>query len=107
MSFIAVCDQCNKRQSYDFSHEQSLIRARFNGWLIESDKKLCGVCRFKLDEESDSIWDEIENVDGSDIDRVTVELMERGGTDAILGRFLRDKIAEYWATVDPVSCAND
>jgi hypothetical protein len=52
--------------------------------------------------------DEIETVDGSDIDRVLGELYARGGSDAILGRFLRDKLAEYWATVDPesnVTCA--
>jgi hypothetical protein len=57
---------------------------------------------------SDEFWDEIESVDGSDIDRVLNELSERGGADAILGRFLRDKLAEYWAEVDPesnVTCA--
>ena len=48
--------------------------------------------------------DEIEDVNGSDIDRVLNELKARGGPDAILGRFLCDKLREYWATVDPESC---
>ncbi|HEX7313317.1 MAG TPA: hypothetical protein VF297_05325 [Pyrinomonadaceae bacterium] len=48
-------------------------------------------------------YDELEDVDGSDVDRVTAELIARGGPDAILGRFLRDKIAEYYATIDPES----
>lgn len=51
--------------------------------------------------------DEVEAVDGSDIDRVVNELVARDGADAILGRFLRDKLAEYYATVDPVACVND
>jgi hypothetical protein len=51
--------------------------------------------------------DEIEDVDGSDVDRVLNELDARGGADAILGRFLRDKLLEYWATVDPTSCVGD
>ncbi|MDQ3802517.1 MAG: hypothetical protein M3416_01480 [Acidobacteriota bacterium] len=53
---------------------------------------------------ADIFDDEIEDVDGSDLDRVVNELIERGGPDAILGRFLRDKVAEYYATVDPESC---
>ena len=55
----------------------------------------------------DDLWDEIESVDGSDIDRVLNELKGRGGADAVLGRFLRDKLAEYWATVDPECCVTD
>ena len=50
------------------------------------------------------VWDEIETVDGSDIDRLINELNTRGGADAILGRFLRDKLNEYWSTVDPECC---
>lgn len=53
---------------------------------------------------SDIFDDEIEGVDGSDVDRVVNELVARGGADAILGRFLRDNLSEYWATVDPESC---
>lgn len=49
------------------------------------------------------VHDEIEIVDGSDIDRLTDELRARGGADAILGRFLADKLGEYWATFDSVS----
>lgn len=48
--------------------------------------------------------DEIEDVDGSDVDRVVNELIARGWPDAILGRFLRDKLSEYWSTIDPESC---
>ena len=55
----------------------------------------------------DSFDDELEGVDGSDVDRVTNELIARGGADAVLGRFLRDKICEYYATVDPESCVAD
>ena len=57
--------------------------------------------------QDSDFWDEIEAVDGSDIDRVVNELIARGGADAILGRFLRDKIAEYYATVDPESLTAD
>lgn len=60
------------------------------------------------DEPTTDIFDdEIEDVDGSDVERVVNELTARGGPDAILGRFLRDKLAEYYTAVDPESCVGD
>lgn len=46
----------------------------------------------------------LDGVDGSDIDRVVNELIARGGADATLGRFLRDKISEHNADVDSEIC---
>jgi len=62
----------------------------------------------KLQTMPDSILhDEIETVDRSDIDRLLAELNKRGGAYAILGRFLQDKLAEYWATLDPESALGE
>jgi hypothetical protein len=54
-----------------------------------------------------SLADDVEvteallNVDGSVFDRVTQELISRGGEDAVLGRFLSLKIAEAFAEMYP------
>lgn len=50
---------------------------------------------------------ELENLDGSDVDRVVNELIGRGGPHAILGRFLREKLSECYAAVDPECCVGD
>lgn len=55
----------------------------------------------------DSFDDELDGVDGSDVERVTRELIDRGGADAVLGRFLRDRVSEYYAAVDPESSVDD
>lgn len=55
----------------------------------------------------DAMDDELDGVDGSDVDRVVNELIARGGADAVLGRFLRDKVAEYYAAIDPECCVGD
>jgi hypothetical protein len=51
--------------------------------------------------------DELDGADGSDIDRMVNELIARGGVDATIGRFLRDKVSEFYATVDPEGCVGD
>jgi len=68
---------------------------------------LSNVTRMSIQELHESIGFEDSLVDGSDVDRLLNELSARGGADAILGRFLRDKLAEYWSTVDPESCIGD
>lgn len=49
----------------------------------------------------------IEDVDGSDVDRVVGELIARGGADATLGRFLRAKVCEHLSAADPESCVSE
>lgn len=50
------------------------------------------------------LHDEIDTVDGADIDRVLAELRQRGGAHAILGQFLNEKFCDHWAEIDPECC---
>ena len=46
----------------------------------------------------------MEEVDGSDVERVLNELNDRGGADARLAVLLQRAVLDYYATVDPESC---
>lgn len=50
------------------------------------------------------VLERMHEVDGSSIDRVTRELIARGGDDEVLGKFLSQKVMEFYAETYPDEC---